>query len=530
MYKENENKVAIYHANTKTISRGKGHSSTAKSAYISAEKVTDYKTGEVFDYSRKKGVMESGVVLPNGIDLQISREELWNKAEAAERRKDGRVGREWEISLPHELSDEQKVALAKELTQKIADRYGVACEYAVHIPSREGSDERNYHVHILSTTRKIDNDGNLGNKSDIELENKALLKEGKKVSQEQIKDVREEVANVINKHLERAQVNEKISHKSLEEQGIQREPTTHKGKAQVEVERRLETELVKVEVQVTHDGAELAKLNAELELISKLKEKEAQRIKALANESKAEGNFISGKGELLTNENNTNEPLKKYNNELFNIAREHKEFFTKQTAGDYSYYANRDASVEVHSKQIKIHRASEANIRLSLDIAVSKFGNEFEIQGSKTFINDSIKEIASNEKYRDVSLANKEHQKMLESKRHELQQENSKVENPAIEVDLMARVREHLAKQNEPIATQEQEQKKIEISELKKEIQELSPIERAKQHLASLKEQPKSARELAQEFEQKAQAEKIQQEQLKKTLEKSRSQGRGFSR
>ena len=98
--------MAIYHAHTKSISRGKGHSSTANAAYIGGKEITDLRTGEFFDYSRKGGVLENEIILPNGIDLPtLTSQELWNKAEESEKRKDARVGRECEISLPHEFAN-----------------------------------------------------------------------------------------------------------------------------------------------------------------------------------------------------------------------------------------------------------------------------------------------------------------------------------------------------------------------------------------------------------------------------------------
>ena len=258
--------MAIYHAHTKPISRGKGHSATANAAYIGGKEITDARTGEVFDYSRKSGVLENEIVLPDGVEIaELNSEKLWNIAETSESRKNSRVGREWEISLPHELTQEQRAELAKELTQKIANQYGVACEYAIHHPTREGSDERNHHMHILTTTRKIDSNGKLGEKADIELENGALLKARKPIAQEQIKATREMIAEAINQHLEKALCQERISHKTLKEQGIEREATTHKGKALTEQERRLEKEAIKLKAQVRHDGSELAKANAEIE-------------------------------------------------------------------------------------------------------------------------------------------------------------------------------------------------------------------------------------------------------------------------
>ena len=83
--------MAIYHLTTKPISRSSGRSATASAAYRAACKITDERTGEIHDYTRKSGVLYSEIITPD--DVPIDRSELWNKAEAAERRKDARIAR-----------------------------------------------------------------------------------------------------------------------------------------------------------------------------------------------------------------------------------------------------------------------------------------------------------------------------------------------------------------------------------------------------------------------------------------------------
>ena len=271
--------MAIYHATCKPISRGNGHSVTAKAAYIGCKKITDSRTGNKFDYTRKKGFLGGGIVLPDDINLDIDSSELWNRAEESEKRKDARVGREWEISLPHELNEEQRSLLAKAITMEIANRYKVACEYALHAPSKEG-DQRNFHVHIVSTTRKINQDGTLGDKSDIELENKAAVKRGIPTTKQQITDMREVIANITNQHLSLAGIEERVSHLSYLDQGIDKVAGIHKGKAVTEMERRglstdvgdlhdaaekINQEIVVLKNQVFSDGAELSELQKEIQ-------------------------------------------------------------------------------------------------------------------------------------------------------------------------------------------------------------------------------------------------------------------------
>jgi hypothetical protein len=235
--------LASFHASTGAVSRGSGHSATAKSAYISGQEITDGLTGEIHNYTRRDGVEHTEVMLPSGIDKEITAQELWNKAELAENRKDARVAREWTIALPHELTAEQRKELAQDLAREITDRYQVGTQLAIHKPSRHG-DDRNYHVHIMSSTRKIDQNLNLTEKADIERDRKQCTQMGIPNSQEQIIQLREMISTKINQHLEKANVQEQVTHLSYKDQGLDRIPTRHMGKEITQLERQgVKTEL-----------------------------------------------------------------------------------------------------------------------------------------------------------------------------------------------------------------------------------------------------------------------------------------------
>src|ERR1035438_6922421 len=173
--------MAIYHLSVKPISRGAGRSATAAAAYRSGELVHDLTSDEVFDYTRKRGVEHTEIVLPTAaakldINWARDRQALWNAAEMAEKRKDSRVAREYEVALPHELKAEQRVELVRAFAAELANRYGVAVDFAIHKPHRNG-DERNHHAHIMTTTREITATG-LGRKTDIELGDRDRAKKG----------------------------------------------------------------------------------------------------------------------------------------------------------------------------------------------------------------------------------------------------------------------------------------------------------------------------------------------------------------
>lgn len=140
----------------------------AAAAYRSGTRLVNASDGIIHDYSLRRGIEHAGIVMPEGVSAAwaLDRQQLWNRAEAAEKRKDARTAREVVLALPHELNDEQRAEAVREFATKLASRYGVAIDYAIHSPGAD-SDKRNYHAHLLLTTREIRADG-FGEKTDLE--------------------------------------------------------------------------------------------------------------------------------------------------------------------------------------------------------------------------------------------------------------------------------------------------------------------------------------------------------------------------
>lgn len=233
--------MAIYHLSVKPVSRADGRSATAAAAYRAGVRITDERTGEIHDYTRKGGVEFSGIVAPFGVKGAYDREALWNAVEAAEKRKDARVAREFEIALPEELPAHERRRLAVEFARELVDRYGVAADVAVHAPSRDG-DNRNHHAHILCTTREVKRGENgelvMGEKTALELSNDKRKGLGLPPSSEEITELRALWAQVANRSLEH-HTNQRVDHRSLKDQGItDRLPQVHLGPAVTQMHRR----------------------------------------------------------------------------------------------------------------------------------------------------------------------------------------------------------------------------------------------------------------------------------------------------
>lgn len=269
--------MAIYSASVKTVSRGGGRSATAAAAYRNGEEITDERTGEVHDYRRRTGVEHVASFAPEGMAPQPSAE-LWNRAEAAEVRKNARVAREVLVALPAELTPAQRRELAQGIAQALADRYGTAGTLAVHTPDREG-DQRNHHAHILMTTRRLEPSGALGEKT-------RELDDVKRGPQE-VEWVRAMIEARTNHALERAGSAERVDRRSLVEQRaaaleageleraaeLDRLPTIHEGPRVTAIRRECEREqrapLAPVtRLQVNNDRRQLAADRAELGSVS----------------------------------------------------------------------------------------------------------------------------------------------------------------------------------------------------------------------------------------------------------------------
>ena len=222
--------MAIYHCSVKPISRGAGQSIVAAAAYRHGCRMEDKRTGEVHDYSRKRGVTVSAAFFPSDVDCSwaTKSEILWNTAELAEKRKDARLGREIVLALPSELSPTERKVLAAEMAQYVADRYGVAVDAAIHAPSRHG-DERNWHVHMLVSARRITPTG-FGEKT-RELDDRER-------GPTEIEHLRVEWARLANRALEQAGQHVQIDHKSFRRQGVKRMPSRHLGASATALERR----------------------------------------------------------------------------------------------------------------------------------------------------------------------------------------------------------------------------------------------------------------------------------------------------
>lgn len=231
--------MAIYHFSVKTISRSAGRSAVACSAYRSGEKLIDERQGKEQDYTKKTGVEFTKIYAPKNTNPELlDRNQLWNTVEKVERRKDANLAREFEIAFPHELNQQQREQMLNDLCQELVQRHGVIVDAAIHAPhTKSGSDDRNYHAHIMFTGRQIDLEtGDFAKKR-----NRDFNKEN---SSQTVNEWRKTFADLTNQHLAKAGYLSKVDHRSHVDQGNGLQATIHEGSKVTQLRRQgIDTEI-----------------------------------------------------------------------------------------------------------------------------------------------------------------------------------------------------------------------------------------------------------------------------------------------
>jgi Ti-type conjugative transfer relaxase TraA len=208
--------MAIYHLHIKVIGRKSGQSAVASAAYRSASRLRDERLGRDQDFTAKRGVVHSEVLLPENAPEQWSdRERLWNDVEAFEVRKDAQLAREVEFAIPRELMQAQGIELAREFSQSEFVDQGMIADLNVHWDIGENGMPKP-HAHVMLTMRSVDKTGF-----------------GPKVrdwnATRMVERWRERWAEHVNQRLAELDIDAWIDHRSFEAQGITLEPQSQIG-------------------------------------------------------------------------------------------------------------------------------------------------------------------------------------------------------------------------------------------------------------------------------------------------------------
>lgn len=223
--------MALYHLHCDIIGRSGGRSATAAAAYRATCRIDDRTTGEIFDFTRKEKALKTAVILPADAPKWAGdRAELWNKVEEKESRRNSQFCRSFDIALQKELSVEQNYELVREWAELNYVRRGLAADVCIHAPhkNRDGTTNENLHAHVLIPTRKLDKNG--WAEKDREANDRDFFQ-----------NVRASWADIVNAKFKELGISERIDARTLEAQGIDREPQQHQGAKATAMARRGET-------------------------------------------------------------------------------------------------------------------------------------------------------------------------------------------------------------------------------------------------------------------------------------------------
>ena len=215
--------MAIYHLHVKVIGRKAGSSAVASAAYRSASRMRDERIDRVQDFSGKRGVVHSEVLLPENAPEQWNdRERLWNDVEAFEVRKDAQLAREVEFAIPREMTQAQGIELARDFAQAEFVASGMIADLNVHWDIGEDGMPKP-HAHVMLTMRSVDENG-FGPK----------VRDWNRT--EMVERWRERWAEHVNERLTELDIDARIDHRSLEAQGIGLEPQSQIGASAQRIE------------------------------------------------------------------------------------------------------------------------------------------------------------------------------------------------------------------------------------------------------------------------------------------------------
>lgn len=242
-------------------SRADGRSAIKSAAYTARSTYRDERLGQRFRSGKHGGLLSHELINWDG-----NAGSLWNAAEASETRCNARVIRELRPSLPAELPLAEQIRLVRGFSLWLRDEYGVAVQADIHAPRfldrgeerlhnagklAMGQPEymgalfdptrtnRNFHVHLLMTTRQVcPETGAFGAKTRV--------LDDKKTGPEEILRIRSEWEKRTNAALKRIGSPARVDLRSYEDMAKAGDapegliPQDHLGPRRAERSRRLE--------------------------------------------------------------------------------------------------------------------------------------------------------------------------------------------------------------------------------------------------------------------------------------------------
>lgn len=256
-----------------THSRASGHSSVAGAAYRLGLKLIDDRTGKIHDFRKRKAgdeIVHAITIAPPGAPAWArDAQELWNRVESSEHRKDAQVARDYRVPIPFGLNDQQAGTLAEELARFISNALGVPVSVGVHrdadrdvLGEVKPTEKQGYHAHLYFPTRvllsdsddlrspehgHVEQDERQGEGEDAQpgesgpstgFGAKLAILSNKRTSAAWVESFNKVWAEACNRHLAEAGRTPVIDHRSYVRQGVSDIPQPKVGQAATAMERK----------------------------------------------------------------------------------------------------------------------------------------------------------------------------------------------------------------------------------------------------------------------------------------------------
>ena len=232
-----------------THSRGSDHSAIAGVAYRLGLRLYDRRTGQWHDYRRRKlgeEIVRSLTVAPKGAPpWATDPEELWNRVEAAEKRKDAQVARDYRIPIPFGLTDPQAGDLAEAMARFICQELHTAVSLGLHrdadvdaLGETKPAEKIGFHAHIYFPTRRLEEIQGEAGTSDWGLGAKLVLLSNKNTSGAFVERLNERWAELANRFIAKQGLPADYDHRSYVRQDLPITPQPTLGAAVTAMERR----------------------------------------------------------------------------------------------------------------------------------------------------------------------------------------------------------------------------------------------------------------------------------------------------
>ena len=218
----------MFHLHVQILRRADGRSATAAAAYRSASKITDQRTGQVWDFTRKRFAEPLPLILPEGTPPGMAdRAFLWNEVEIHAKRHDAQVAREIEVALPHGLTADGEISLVQRFAHWLSAEYGIGVDACLHRAPG------NHHAHLMTTTTTL-GPGGIGPK--VRALDPIASKKGNAAAASPLEAIRAAWECLINEVL--SGTGRRVDRRTLAAQCIDRTPQQHQGPTATAIARR----------------------------------------------------------------------------------------------------------------------------------------------------------------------------------------------------------------------------------------------------------------------------------------------------